>query len=405
MDLSDESYLNTSPPHHTFHSKNSTSHRTILQECGTVSWFVLNSLSAQSKQNKHQQRARSTCARACLAEHSRIRWVRRDSSRRSTELGHARDWTVTEHPTPVRDGSMKLATQFRAGQDSVTRAVRDLRISDSPAAPALPAPPSPTMRNARRPPWPKQVPREYLRCAQCGPVADAPSASSDGGLMQQKGQKHGGQVLLADSVAQLRWLGRRACVFCGTTRSERCWRCNYCGSDTPLRELRVGDTFQDRRQPGHQDVAARGTAAGQQHPQSSRPVPPGEPLDDSPLPNCPVPDVALTERDKQLLTELRRASAMALPQCVVSRYATAWAESLEGAMSGLQSWPLLCRFRSRLLLAEIPKRCQQELRAQAPGRISDLFSKVLGQQSSGPPRRTARGTQPQTNSAGSEPVP
>ena len=105
-----------SPPHHTFNSKNSTSHRTILHECGTVSWFVLNSLSARSKQNKHRQRAHSTCARACLAEHSRIRWVRRDSSRRSAELGHARDWTVTEQPTPVRDGSMKLATQFRAAR-------------------------------------------------------------------------------------------------------------------------------------------------------------------------------------------------------------------------------------------------------------------------------------------------
>ena len=62
--------------------------------------------------------------------------------------------------------------------------------------------------------------------------------------------------------------------------------------------------------------------------------PPGKPLDDSPLPNCPIRDIALTERDKHLLTELRRASAMALPRCVVSRYATAWAESLERAVSG-----------------------------------------------------------------------
>ena len=78
-------------------------------------------------------------------------------------------------------------------------------------------------------------------------------------------------------------------------------------------------------------------------------------MDDSPLPNCPIRDVVLTGRDKQLLTELRRASAMALPRCVVSRYATAWAESLEGAMSGHQSWALLCRYHCRLLLAEIPK--------------------------------------------------
>ena len=38
--------------------------------------------------------------------------------------------------------------------------------------------------------------------------------------------------------------------------------------------------------------------------QSSLPVP--DPLDDSPFPNCPVWDIVLTERDKQLLAELRR---------------------------------------------------------------------------------------------------
>ena len=114
--------------------------------------------------------------------------------------------------------------------------------------------------------------------------------------MQHNWQRHGGQVLLADSVGQLRWLDRRACVFCGTIRSQRCRQCNNCGSDTLLRELRVGDTFQDRRQPGHQDAAVSGPAAGQQLPQSSQPVPPGEPLDDSPLPNCPTRDVVLTKR-------------------------------------------------------------------------------------------------------------
>ena len=49
-------------------------------------------------------------------------------------------------------------------------------------------------------------PREYLRCAQCGPAADAHWASTDGGLMQRMGQNHGGQTLLEDSVGQLRWL-------------------------------------------------------------------------------------------------------------------------------------------------------------------------------------------------------
>ena len=51
-------------------------------------------------------------------------------------------------------------------------------------------------------------------------------------------QKHGGQLLLAESV-QLRWLNHQACVACGTIRSQRCRRCNLCGSDT-LCKLRVG---------------------------------------------------------------------------------------------------------------------------------------------------------------------
>ena len=90
--------------------------------------------------------------------------------------------------------------------------------------------------------------------------------------MRRVGQKHGGQVLLSDSVGQLRWLNRQVCVFCGTIRSQRCRWCNSCGFDTPLRELRVEDTFQDRRQPGHQDAAASGTAAGQHLPHNSQPV-------------------------------------------------------------------------------------------------------------------------------------
>ena len=82
--------------------------------------------------------------------------------------------------------------------------------------------------------------------------------------MQQIGHKHGGQLLLPDSVGQLRRLDRAACAVCGAIRSQRCNRCGLCNSNTPLRELRVGNTFQDRRQPGHQDAAASGTAAGQQ---------------------------------------------------------------------------------------------------------------------------------------------
>ena len=129
-----------------------------------------------------------------------------------------------------------------------------------------------------------------------------------------------------------------------TIRSRWCHRCSYNESDTPTRDLTVGDTFQDRRQPGHQDAAPAGSPTVYHPLRSSQPVPPGDPPDDTPLPNC---------SDKQLLDDLRRASAMALLRCIVSRYATAWAESLEGAISGHQSWAVLCRRHRRLLLAEV----------------------------------------------------
>ena len=86
-----------------------------------------------------------------------------------------------------------------------------------------------------------------------------------------------------------------------TISSRRCPRCNLCKSDSPLRDLAVGDIFQDRRQPGHQHATAQGSPTIHQPLQNSQPVPPGDPLDDSPLPNCPIWDVVLTEREKQLL--------------------------------------------------------------------------------------------------------
>ena len=67
------------------------------------------------------------------------------------------------------------------------------------------------------------------------------------------------------------------------------------------------------------------------------------------------------------------------------------------------SLALLGRHRCRLLLAEIPKgvdrnsELKQGLQLWGSGQISVLIGKVLGQQNSGPPPRTARKTQPQTD--------
>ena len=163
---------------------------------------------------------------------------------------HERDGTAPEQPEATHRRINEAGDSVPSSQDSVTIAVQNLCLLDSPASSAaLPAPPPPTTGNSGRQPRPKQQPREpreNLRSAQCRAVADACMASTAGGLMRRMGQKHGGQVLLSDSVGQLRWLNRQVCVFCGTIRSQRCRRCNSCGFDTPLRELRVGDTFQDR---------------------------------------------------------------------------------------------------------------------------------------------------------------
>ena len=209
-------------------------------------------------------------------------------------------------------------------------------------------------------------------------------------------QKHGGQQLTQESVAQLRQLDRAACVFCDTIRSRRCHRCSHCRRDTPTRDIVLGDTFQDHRQPG-----PVGSPAVHHLALSSQPVPQGDPFDDSTPPNCTVWDIANTERDKQLLVDLCSASAMATPRCRVCRYATAWAESLEGAIRGHQSWAMLCRYRCRLLLAEVPKgsdrNAELKLRLQLweVGEISKLIGRILEQQHPGPLLRRKRKMLPQ----------
>ena len=99
-----------------------------------------------------------------------------------------------------------------------------------------------------------------------------------------------------------------------------------------------------------------------------------DPLDDSPLPNCPVRGIAFTESDKQVLADLRGASTVSTPRCTVSRY---------------QSWAVLCRYRSRWLLAEVPKgsdrnaELKHRLQLWEVGDIKELVGRKLGQQHSG----------------------
>ena len=140
----------------------------------------------------------------------------------------------------------------------------------------------------------------------------------------------------------------------------------------------MGDIFQDRRQPGHRDVVVSQPNLHQTH-ISSKPIPQEDIPDDSPLPSIAMWDIAITERHAQLLVDLRQGSAMTIPRSIVSHYATAWGESIEGALTGHQSWALLCRRRCRLLLAEVPDgsdrnaELKQRLQLWEAGEVHDLI--------------------------------
>ena len=250
---------------------------------------------------------------------------------------HERDWTAPEQVDATHRRINEGGDSVPSSQDSVAIAVQNLCISDSPAtSAALSGPPPPTMRNARRPPQPKQQPRE--------PVADAHLASTDGGLVQHMEQKHGGHLLVAESVGQLRWLSRQVGVFCGTVRSQRCRRCNSCGFDTPLRELRVGDTFQDRRQ------RASGRS-GQRYGSRSAPCLRENHWTTARLRTAPSEtsfSLAAAHRDSPGLGDGTFAeSGLSIRHGLgrKSRRSHEWSPVLG----------LLCRYRCRLLLAEIPK--------------------------------------------------
>ena len=99
-------------------SNSSTSHRTILHECGTVSWSVLNSLC--SKQTKQTSAVSSfdllTPALLNTREYGGYTGTR-VGEEHIQDLPHTPETGRKQSsPTPLRDGSTKLATQFRAAR-------------------------------------------------------------------------------------------------------------------------------------------------------------------------------------------------------------------------------------------------------------------------------------------------
>ena len=203
---------------------------------------------------------------------------------------HDRDLTAQQQnkATPASDVSTKQETQCRGSQDSITRRVQNLQISDTRATQTAPPAPAPApMTNFRRPPQarPKQQPREYLRCAQCGPDPAAFKAVSDHGLVctwfRSTGDNGCFQNALrssAISIVQPEKIvtpsGRGDVV--DAPSAEVILRSETFLLAIPFRTVANPDTRMQR-------PAARPPV--QQPPQSSQPVPPGDSLNDSPLPN------------------------------------------------------------------------------------------------------------------------
>ena len=116
--------------------------------------------------------------------------------------------------------------------------------------------------------------------------------------MQHMGHKHGGQPLLEDSVGQLRWLNRQGAL----------WH-NQIAALSPVQLLPYSTLLSANfalGTPSRTDTAQASGRSGRRYGTRSA-TPSGlastsrEPLYDSPLPNCRIRDVVLTEREYPFL--------------------------------------------------------------------------------------------------------
>ena len=288
-----------------------------------------------------------------------------------------------------------------SSQDSVTRGVQNLHVSDPPAAQAaLPAPT--TVDNGEF----KETAATETTAQRVPSVCAVRSRSrrSQSILRPRSHAAHGSKTRRTANCSQ-QALGNCAV---STVQPASFVALSNHNDATDAASVRAmprsvnfvwGDTFQDR-QPGHESTALGGAPTDQQPPQSSQPVPPGDPLDDKPATKLSHSG-HYYHRTGQAGT--RRASPGLRNGTPAMRgLSMSPLHGQKGAMSGHQSWVLLCRYRCRLLLAGSLKvstgtrNLKLRLLLWEKWQISDLISKVLGQQNSGPLRRTARKMQPQT---------
>ena len=170
--------------------------------------------------------------------------------------------------------------------------------------------------------------------------------------MQHSSRAHLGQQLNAEAVAQLRALDRMACQLCYGIRIRTNPQCGRCDIATPTRALILGDVVPDARIGQHNLDPGANAQGGGSLDAPREPTESHNSIDGEAAPVL-LRAVSLTAGSKETLPFLQRPSPLLSSQAVASRFAIAWAESLQGSMSGDETWALLCRYRRKLLLADL----------------------------------------------------
>ena len=175
--------------------------------------------------------------------------------------------------------------------------------------------------------------------------------------MQHLCRAHVGQTLSAETVAQLRAIDHGACRFIASIRVRTTPTCGRCGLATSTRPLILGDVVPDTRTgpPGPSaGLASVEASPGVAVSEAEGAIPPQSQQHDHEDQNPgSVRRVSLSQLSMEMLPFLQRASALPVSRAVASRFAFAWAESLEAGLGGDATWALLCRYKSWLLLSNV----------------------------------------------------
>ena len=115
------------------HSNSSTSHRIIFHTWGNVSGSVLTGLRLEAKNtscgNEHTRRPAPVPASENTRKFGLYTGTRVGEAQNPGPATHERDWTVAEQHDATHRQINEAGDSVPSGQDSVTRAVQNLRIS------------------------------------------------------------------------------------------------------------------------------------------------------------------------------------------------------------------------------------------------------------------------------------